>query len=179
MEKQKALVVIDMQNDYLSEQRKAMFSYDTATLVGAVNRAILSAKESGYDIIYIAQIFPNIITNRWFIGFSIKGTPGARLYDKLVKVSDFYFEKNFSDTFSSRAFRLHVEQKQYSELLLSGLDECGCVGATARGALKRGLKVCLLEDCIASRFPKGKVERVRNKLIKLGARYGKMASCFC
>ena len=36
----KALLVIDMQNDYLWSNRKEMFSYDTETLVGNVNQAI-------------------------------------------------------------------------------------------------------------------------------------------
>ena len=31
----KALIVIDMQNDFLWEKRKAMFSYDTAALTAA------------------------------------------------------------------------------------------------------------------------------------------------
>ena len=52
MSDKKALVVIDMQNDYLWENRKAKFSYNTAELVNAVNRAISSYKEKGYDIIY-------------------------------------------------------------------------------------------------------------------------------
>ena len=62
MADKKALVVIDMQNDYLWEKRKTKFSYNTNELVNAVNRAISSYKEKGYDIIYIAQMFPNIIT---------------------------------------------------------------------------------------------------------------------
>ena len=78
MAEKKALVVIDMQNDYLWEKRKAKFSYNTGELVNAVNKAISSYEENGYDIIYIAQMFPNIITNKWFIGFSIKGTEGAK-----------------------------------------------------------------------------------------------------
>ena len=36
----KALLVIDMQNDYLWEKRKARFSYDTQTLTAAVNALI-------------------------------------------------------------------------------------------------------------------------------------------
>ena len=32
----KALLVVDMQNDYLWDKRKAMFSYDTEELVGSV-----------------------------------------------------------------------------------------------------------------------------------------------
>ena len=80
MADKKALIVIDMQNDYLWDKRKPMFSYNTDDLVGSVNSAISAYKENGYDIIYIEQMFPNIITNKWFIGFSIKGTEGAELY---------------------------------------------------------------------------------------------------
>ena len=72
MSDKKALVVIDMQNDYLWDKRKTMFSYDTDCLVDSVNKAVTEYQKKGYDIIYIAQTFPNIITNKWFIGFSIK-----------------------------------------------------------------------------------------------------------
>ena len=97
----KALVVIDMQNDYLWEKRKAMFSYNTDELVDAVNGAAAAYRENGDDVIYVAQMFPNIITNKWLIGFSIKGTAGAELYGGLDVVSDLYFEKNLPDAYSS------------------------------------------------------------------------------
>lgn len=47
----KVLLVIDMQNDYLWDKRKTMFSYDTDELVRNVNNAISSYKEDGADII--------------------------------------------------------------------------------------------------------------------------------
>lgn len=105
MTEKKALVVIDMQNDYLWDKRKATFSYNTGNLVDSVNKAVAEYQKNGYDIIYIAQMFPNIITNKWFIGFSIKGTAGAELYSKLNIVSDLYFEKKLPDTYSSKLFR--------------------------------------------------------------------------
>ena len=64
MSGKKALLVIDMQNDYLSEDRKSMFTYDTEKLVASVNNAITLYNEKGYDIIYIKQVFQDIITNR-------------------------------------------------------------------------------------------------------------------
>ena len=57
----KALLVIDMQNDYLWDKRKPMFSYETDELVGNVNRAISSYKENGSDIIYIKHVLPKIM----------------------------------------------------------------------------------------------------------------------
>ena len=171
MTEKKALVVIDMQNDYLWDKRKAKFSYNTDELVNSVNNAVSDYQKNGYDIIYIAQMFPNIITNKWFIGFSIKGTAGAELYSGLKIVSDLYFEKNLPDTYSSKAFREYMNKQNFTEVVLCGLDECGCVGATAKGAVKTGAKVFVLENCIGSRFPSEKVLKMRESLKASGVQY--------
>lgn len=167
----KALLVIDMQNDYLWDKRKNKFSYPAQELVRAVNRAVHSYKEKGCDVIYIAQMFPNIVTNRWFIGFSIKGTKGAELYSGLDIVSDLYFEKNMPDAYSAAAFRAHMKTQAYTEVVLCGLDECGCVGATAKGAVKTGADVFMLEDCIGRRFSDDKIRKMRDELTSAGVRY--------
>ncbi len=171
MSGKKALIVIDMQNDYLWSERKSKFSYDTEELTGNVNAAIRFFREKGQDVIYIAQIFSNLPTNRWFIGFSIEGTEGTKLYSGLDVVSDLYFEKRFPDTFSSKAFREHMEKENYSEIYLCGLDECGCVGATAKGAVKAGYRVKMIKDCIGRRFPDDKVRKKRRKLRKMGVEF--------
>lgn len=174
MTEKKALVVIDMQNDYLWDKRKAMFTYKTESLVDSVNNAVADYQKNGYDIIYVAQMFPNIITNKWFIGFSIKGTAGAELYSKLEIVSDLYFEKNLPDTYSSKSFREHMKEQNYTEVVLCGLDECGCVGATAKGAAKTGVKVFMLENCIGTRYPTNKIQKMRDSLALLGVQYIKI-----
>ena len=56
-----------MQNDYLWEKRKPMFTYDTDKLVDDVNKLVATYKENGYDIIYIKHILPKIM---WGVGFS-------------------------------------------------------------------------------------------------------------
>ena len=171
MSDKKALVVIDMQNDYLWDKRKPMFSYDSKNLTDSVNSAIAEYKAKGWDVIYIAQMFPNIITNKWFIGFSIKGTEGAELYSGLDKVSDLYFEKNLPDTFTSKKFSKYVEAQGYKEIALCGLDECGCVGATAKGAVRRGIKTYMLTDSIGRRFSADKVSKMRETLKAMGVQY--------
>lgn len=168
MTERKALIVIDMQKDYLWEKRKPMFTYDTDQLVGNVNRLIALYKEKGYDIIYIKHILPKIM---WGVGFSIKGTEGAELYDGLDLVSDLCFEKNRSDTYTAKAFREYMKAQNYSEVALCGLDECGCVGATAKGAVKTGVNVVMIENCIGRRFPDEKVRKMREQLKMLGVRY--------
>lgn len=56
MLEKKALIIIDMQKDYLWDKRKPIFNYDTESLVGNVNRVIDLYKNEGYDIIYIKHI---------------------------------------------------------------------------------------------------------------------------
>ena len=63
------------------------------------------------------------------------------------------------------------ERSGYSEIVLSGIDECGCVGATAKGAVKTGIKVKMLGKCIGSRFPEKKVQNMRKQLAELGVEY--------
>ena len=171
MSEKNALVVIDMQNDYLWDKRKKMFSYDTDDLTANVNKAVSVYKEKGYDVIYIAQMFPDIITNRWIIGFSIKGTEGAELYSGLDICSDLYFEKNFPDTYTAKKFREHMKERGYKKVVLCGIDECGCVGATAKGAVKTGADVYMLENCIGRRFPDDKVQKMRDSLKSMGVKY--------
>lgn len=168
MSHKKALLVIDMQNDYLWDKRKPMFSYDTDKLTDNVNKAIDYYKVNGYDIIYIKHIFPKIM---WGVGFSIKGTEGAKLYSGLNIVSDLCFEKNRSDTYTAKAFREYMKTQGYKEVVLCGLDECGCVGATAKGAVKAGVKVIMLEACIGRRFPEKKVRKMREQLKAIGVEY--------
>lgn len=166
----KALIVIDMQNDYLWEKRKKMFNYDTATLTAEVNSAIARYKEDGAFIIYVAQIFPNIPTNKLFIGFSIDGTEGAKFYNGMDVVSDLYFEKKFPNSFTAKKFKAHMKEMDYSEITVCGLDLCGCVGSTALGAVKVCSNVSLIDKATGTRFKDKKVASMKQKLMKAGVR---------
>lgn len=64
-----------------------------------------------------------------------------------------------------------MQKQNYSGVAICGIDECGCVGATAKGALKTGIEVVMLQNCIGSRFPDAKVQKLRNELRASGAVY--------
>lgn len=95
----KALLIIDIQNDYLWEKKLKKFNYDTKNIINNINKTINNYKEE-CDIIYISHLINNIITNKIIFGFSIKGTEGAKLYKGLNIVSDLKFDKYLSDAFS-------------------------------------------------------------------------------
>ncbi len=163
-----ALIVIDMQNDYLYEKRKKIFSYNTEQLTSSVNELIHQYKDKGCDVIYIRHIIQNLPTNRLLFGYSIAGTEGAEFYGGLDIVSDYCFDKLVGDALSNKKLRELVRDKGYDVLHLCGLDECGCVTSTALGAAKRGIKAEILRKGTATVFLEKKVEKAHKKLNKAG-----------
>lgn len=166
-----ALIVIDMQNDYLYEERKAIFAYNTAELTTSVNNIIHEYKETGSDVIYIRHIIQNFPTNRLLFGYSIAGTKGAELYSGLDIVSEYCFDKLVGDALSNKKLQELIGKNRYEVLHLCGLDECGCVTSTALGAAKRGIKAEIIRKGTATVFPQKRVEKARKKLEKAGIRY--------
>ena len=166
-----ALLVIDMQNDYLCENRMKRFAFDTEGLVGRVSRIIHRYNAEGRDVIYIRHIIQNLPTNRLLFGYSIAGTKGAELYDGLDIVSDYIFDKLFGDALSNRKLRQLIERKGYDALHLCGLGACGCVASTALGAAKRGYMAEILREGTATVFGGRKVAQTMEKLRRAGVRY--------
>ncbi len=166
-----ALVVIDMQNDYLYEKRKPRFTYDTDKLVGDVNALIHEYRDKGCEVIYIRHIIQNLPTNRLLFGYSIAGTEGAELYSGLNIVSEHIFDKLVGDALSNRQLRELIQQKGIDTLHLCGLDECGCVTSTALGAAKRGIKAEILRKGTVSVFPEKKIAKAHEKLQKAGVKF--------
>lgn len=167
----KALLVSELQNDYLWEKRKTKFPYDTEKLITAVNEAIDRCAAEGCDVIYLLQIFPDTPSNHIIFDFSIAGTEGAKLYSGLHLVSEHCFEKNVADAYLDPAFAEFMAAQQYTDILLCGIDECGAVAATAKGAQDHGASVTILRDATASRFPIGKLAPLRAELKARGIQY--------
>ena len=166
-----ALLVIDMQNDYLWEKRKPRFAYDTEKLTGAVNALVRRYTDEGSDVIYIRHIIQNLPTNRLLFGYSLAGTEGAELYSGLERVSALCFDKLLGDALTNRALLDLVREKQYEALHLCGLDEFGCVANTALGAAKRGIKAAILRRGTATVLPEKKTAAMKEKLLRAGIAY--------
>ena len=166
-----ALIVNEMQNDYLWEKRKDKFPYDTAALLDAVNAAIDSVQAAGGDVLYLSQIFPDTPSNHIIFGYCITGTEGAKLHSDLHIVSAHCFEKNVSDLFADAKFRDFVSSQGYDELLFCGIDECGCMAATAKAAAAAGMRAVILSKSTATRFDLRKKGATRAELKAAGVTY--------
>ena len=166
-----ALIVNEMQNDYLWEKRKDKFPYDTAALLDAVNAAIDKVQAAGGDVLYLSQIFPDPPSNHIIFCYCITETEGAALYAGLHVVSEHCFEKNVSDLFADAKFRAFIEAQGYDELLFCGIDECGCIAATAKAAAAAGMRSVVLSRSTATRFDTRKKALTRAELKAAGVIY--------
>jgi len=169
---QRAVVVIDVQEDYTGTGAKPPFPYKDSTLVvQALNDLAKVAAARQVLVIYVRHEFGGILGRAFSIIFShgtaLPGTPGAALDGRLAVGSQPVFTKPSADAFSCAAFEQFLIEHRVNELFLAGLDAEYCVRSTARGALARGYKVNIVSDGILLL-----AERRRDRLLRQFQREG-------
>lgn len=165
------LLVVDMQNDFLWELRKEIFTYDTQYLTENVNRAIEYFSHLSNDIIYIRHIVPDNKLTRKLIGHTISGTEGADFYRGLSVISEHQYTTLFPDALSDKNLRHLAQARNYYDYYICGLDFCGSICQTAKGASLLSGNVTVLENCTGTRFANDKIDAARGKMIANGVRF--------
>ena len=132
----KALVVIDIQNDITKHYRD---------IIGNINAAIEWAMEEGMQVVYIKH---NNITaaTRTFK----PGSKGEELVPEMKVVSDNIFVKTKSNALTSEAFSAFIAANGINEFYVAGADATGCVKSTCFNMAKAGYTVHVLSDCVTS-----------------------------
>ncbi|HZD60707.1 MAG TPA: isochorismatase family cysteine hydrolase [Anaerolineae bacterium] len=174
----KALLVIDIQEDYTGVTAKHPFPYkDSEKLITTVNKVIEEASKRNFIIVYIKQefdglfgrmisgataicfsitnsqskdgLFGRMISRAVVGGTAIKGNPGTEIDKRISIISNHCFSKSKGDAFSNPKLEACLIEYQVNELYLVGIDARFCVYSTAKGALKRGYNVNVITDGIA------------------------------
>ena len=132
----KALVVIDIQNDITKHYRD---------IIGNINSAIEWAVVEEMHVIYIKH---NNITaaTRTFK----PGSKGEELVPEMKVVSDNIFVKTKSNALTSEAFSAFIAANAINEFYVAGADATACVKSTCFNMAKAGFTVHVLSDCITS-----------------------------
>ena len=132
----KALVVIDIQNDITKHYRD---------IIDNINAAIEWAKEEGMLVVYIKH---NNITagTRTFK----PGSKGEELVPEMKVVSDNIFVKTKSNALTSEAFSAFIAANDINEFFVAGADATACVKSTCFNMTKAGYTVHVLSDCVTS-----------------------------
>ena len=132
----KALVVIDLQNDITKHYRD---------IIDTVNEAIDWAQASGVPVAYIRHHNLSASTRTFK-----PGTRGAEFVPELKVVSDDIFEKSKANALTSEAFSKYIRENDIDEFYITGADATACVKSTCFNMRKAGYTVHALSDCITS-----------------------------
>lgn len=143
--KNKALVVIDIQNDITKNYKE---------IIDNINRAIDWANKSGMIIVYIKH---NNLSDgtRTFK----PDTKGAELVSDMNIVSDNIFTKTKGNALTSEGFADFIKDNQLEEFYIAGADAIACVKSTCFNMTKAGYTVHVLSDCITS-YDKKKIDEM-------------------
>ena len=134
--KNKALVVIDLQNDITKNYRE---------IIDTTNQAIDWAIASNMDVVYIQHNNLSAGTRTFK-----PGTRGAEFVSELKIVSDHIFTKTKSNALTSEEFADFIRAHNITEFFIARADATACVKSTCFNMAKAGYAVHVLSDCITS-----------------------------
>lgn len=155
----RALVVIDLQNDITKNYRE---------IIGAVNRAIDRAVEKGMEVVYIRHHNLSAGTRTFK-----PDTRGAEFVPELKIVSEHIFTKTKSNALTSEAFAAFIQAQCITEFYIAGADATACVKSTCYNMAKAGYTVHVLSDCITS-YDLKKLDEMLDYYAKKGCTVGKL-----
>lgn len=143
--KNKALVVIDIQNDITKNYKE---------IIENINKAVDWAVVSDIPVVYIKH---NILSagTRTFK----PDTHGAELVPDLKIVSEHVFLKTKGNALTSEGFAAFVSENEIGEFYVAGADAIACVKSTCYNMTKGGYIVHVLSDCITS-YDKRKINEM-------------------
>lgn len=134
--KNKALVVIDLQNEITKNYRE---------IIDTINQAIDRAVSNNMEVVYIQHNNLSAGTRTFK-----PGTRGAELVSELKIVSEHIFTKTKSSALTSEEFADFVRSHNITEFFIAGADATACIKSTCYNMSKAGYTVRVLSDCITS-----------------------------
>jgi nicotinamidase-related amidase len=148
----KALVLVDLQEDYTGPKAKQPYA-ESARLIAGANQIIEAARAGGWPVFLVRVTMPNHWWNGLLTGFTaMAGTSGAEFDARLLRAPEFVeITKTKPDAFSNPTLDAQLAAHQVGQLYIAGLDAAYCVKTTIAGALNRGYAVNVVRDIIATR----------------------------
>ncbi|WP_434777907.1 cysteine hydrolase family protein [Neisseria sp. Ec49-e6-T10] len=145
-EKKRALVIIDVQNDYFPEGKFPLWQAEEA--LGHIEQAIEKAQTLNIPILLVQHIVEEDIPNMFFI----KETHGVQIHPRLLTaVSNApIITKHFTDSFFETQLDATLQKLGIEELLICGMMTQNCVVFTALSKDAAKYEVSVLSDCCAA-----------------------------
>jgi nicotinamidase-related amidase len=141
----KALIVVDIQNDYFPGGKWPLAGADAAADNAA--RVVASARAAGDLVVHIRHEFTSADAP-----FFIAGSEGARIHPKVLNRPDEQVVlKHYVNSFRETDLKQILDAKEIEELTVVGSMSHMCIDGITRAASDFGYKVTVVHDACASR----------------------------
>ncbi len=141
----KALVIIDIQNDITKNYKE---------IIGNVNTAVDWAVANNIHVVYIKHNNLSAGTRTFK-----PDTRGEELVADMKIVSENIFTKTKGNALTSEEFAAFISKNKIKEFYIAGADAVACVKSTCYNMTKEGYTVHVLSDCITS-YDKRKIDEM-------------------
>ena len=142
---ERALLVIDIQNDYFPGGKMALEGPEAAAAHAA--SALAKFRERGWPVIHVRHL-----SLRPGSTFFLPRTEGAEIHASVRPLDgETVLEKNFPNSFRGTELDGRLKRAGVGELVVAGMMTHMCVDASVRQAADLGYKVTLLGDACATR----------------------------
>ena len=142
---QKALIVIDIQNDITKNYKD---------VIDSINAAVAWAVANNLHVVYIRHEYLTPSAKTF-----LPNTHGSELVPDLKIASENIFTKHQQNALTSDAFADFISRNEIRELYITGADATACVKSTCYNLRKAGHTVNVLTDCITS-YDKKKIDEM-------------------
>ena len=141
---EKALIVIDVQNDYFPGG--VWHLPDAEKALPNINRLIELARERGDAVVFVQHVTPP--------GAPVfaEGSEGGKLHADLgIRPDDVLFQKRHPSAFQDTGLHEHLQQQGVTAVDVCGFMTQMCCDTTSREAYSRGYTVRLFRDATAAK----------------------------
>lgn len=141
----RAIVVVDLQNDYFPGGKYELVGIDKAAENAA--RVIAAARESGDRVIHVQHIFPSQDAP-----FFTPDSEGITINPVVApRDSETVVVKNHPNSFLKTDLKQILDADGIEEVVVVGAMSHMCIDATTRAASDYGYKVSVVQDACATR----------------------------
>jgi len=141
----KAIILVDVQNDYFTGGKCELFEIEkTAEVVASL---LEESRKNGDDVIFIQHINKNL--NPLFFG---EGTKGCEIHESVIPLpEEKIFVKHTPNSFYETGLDEYLRNQGISELIICGMMSHMCIDTTVRAAKNLGYKVTLIENACTTK----------------------------
>ena len=161
----KALIIIDMQNDFTKEEGKNhSCTQHVDKIIPTINKLGNAFMSSGHQVIYFKTEWSSFLV-KLLTGNSVQvGTVGAELDNRLKQINNNIFIKHDKNIFENKSFLNYLDEQNITELYLAGLAIEYCIKTSFKASQKYKYQTYIVSDAVAA-YRCNNIDAILNKYI--------------